>query len=69
MMAFNFLCSASLNIADRFIGAPQNARFCSYNGFITQIFVIQTDYWILLIAVCTYFILTGRRRPSAWIDF
>ncbi|KAK2778247.1 G-protein coupled receptor 1 [Colletotrichum kahawae] len=68
MMAVNFLCSTTLNISGRLIGAPENVTFCSYNGFMTQVFVIQTDYWVLAIAVCTYFILAGHKRQSTWIQ-
>lgn len=67
-MAVNFLCSTAMNISGRLIGAPENATFCSYNGFMTQFFVIQTDYWVLTIAVCTYFILAGHKRQSTWIQ-
>ena len=58
-MAFNFLLSSSMNVRGSWIGAPEQARFCSFNGYITQVFVIQTDYWVLTIAVYTYFVLTG----------
>ncbi|KAF4813917.1 G-protein coupled receptor 1 [Colletotrichum siamense] len=68
IMAINFLCSTALNVSGRPIGAPENATFCSYNGFMTQVFVIQTDYWVLTIAVCTYFILAGHKRQSTWIQ-
>ncbi|KAF4477473.1 G-protein coupled receptor 1 [Colletotrichum fructicola Nara gc5] len=68
IMAVNFLCSTAMNISGRLIGAPENATFCSYNGFMTQFFVIQTDYWVLTIAVCTYFILAGHKRQSTWIQ-
>ncbi|KAF6843529.1 G-protein coupled receptor 1 [Colletotrichum musicola] len=68
LMALNFISSTSLNIAHRYINAPYNARFCNFNGFIAQVFVIQTDYWVLTIAVCTYFILAGHKRPSTWVQ-
>ncbi|TEA18864.1 hypothetical protein C8034_v010520 [Colletotrichum sidae] len=67
-MAFNFLCSTAMNVAGRFIGAPENADFCSYNGFMTQVFVIQTDYWVLSIAICTYLTLASHRKSAGWIQ-
>lgn len=67
-MAVNFLTSSSMNLAGRYIGAPEQTAFCSYNGFMTQVFVIQTDYWVLLIAICTYFILADFKRQSTWVQ-
>ncbi|KAL2170820.1 hypothetical protein VTG60DRAFT_4389 [Thermothelomyces hinnuleus] len=66
VMAINFLVSSSMSVSGRWIGAPEQARFCSFNGFMTQVFVIQTDYWVLTIAICTFFILADHRRCSAW---
>ncbi|KAK4170520.1 hypothetical protein QBC43DRAFT_250142 [Cladorrhinum sp. PSN259] len=67
-MAFNFLLSSSHNVSGRLIGAPEQAKFCSFNGFMTQLFVIQTDYWVLTIAICTYLILADHKRSSVWIQ-
>lgn len=67
-MALNFLVSSAMNVGGRWIGAPEQAGFCSFNGFMTQVFVIQTDYWVLIIAVCTYFILADHKRSSAWVQ-
>jgi hypothetical protein len=67
-MALNFLLSSSMNVGGRLIGAPDQARFCSFNGYMTQLFVIQTDYWVLIIAVCTYFILADHKRASSWVQ-
>ncbi|KAK2038943.1 hypothetical protein LZ31DRAFT_607624 [Colletotrichum somersetense] len=67
-MALNFLCSTAMNIQGNVIGAPRNVGFCSFNGFVTQVFVIQTDYWVLTIAVCTYFILAGHKTQSTWVQ-
>uniref|UniRef100_A0A093V255 G-protein coupled receptor 1 n=1 Tax=Talaromyces marneffei PM1 TaxID=1077442 RepID=A0A093V255_TALMA len=46
---------------------PQNG-FCSFNGFMTQVFVIQTDYWVLNIAICTYSILANHKRLYGWLQ-
>ncbi|KAK4449040.1 hypothetical protein QBC34DRAFT_299670 [Podospora aff. communis PSN243] len=67
VMAFNFLLSSSMNVSGRWIGAPEQARFCSFNGYMTQVFVIQTDYWVLLIAVYTFVVLTDNKKWSAWL--
>jgi hypothetical protein len=56
-----------MNISGRWIGAPEQARFCSFNGYMTQVFVIQTDYWVLLIALYTFVVLTDRKKWSAWL--
>ncbi|GJC99711.1 G-protein-coupled receptor 1 [Colletotrichum higginsianum] len=67
-MALNFLFSTAMNVGGNGIAAPENTAFCSFNGFVTQVFVIQTDYWVLTIAVCTYFILAGHKTQSTWIQ-
>ncbi|KZL82163.1 g-protein coupled receptor 1 [Colletotrichum incanum] len=68
LMALNFLCSTAMNVDGNLIGAPANVGFCSFNGFMTQVFVIQTDYWVLTIAICTYFILAGHKTQSTWVQ-
>ncbi|GKT63604.1 G-protein coupled receptor 1 [Colletotrichum tofieldiae] len=68
LMALNFLCSTAMNVDGNLIGAAANVGFCSFNGFVTQVFVIQTDYWVLTIAVCTYFILAGHKAQSTWVQ-
>jgi hypothetical protein len=67
-MAVNFLSSTAMNVSGKYIGAPEQRAFCTFNGFITQLFVIQTDYWVLTIAACTYFILAGHTRLSSWVE-
>ena len=68
IMALNFLSSAAMNIGGKFIGAPEQHGFCSFNGFMTQVFVIQTDYWVLTIAISTYFILADHKRLAGWVQ-
>ncbi|KAF5697523.1 G coupled receptor 1 [Fusarium mundagurra] len=68
LMALNFLSSTAMNINGNEIGAPEQERFCSFNGFMTQVFVIQTDYWVLTIAMCTYVILAGYKSLSSWVQ-
>lgn len=67
-MAVNFLSSTTMNVTGNLIGAPEQEAFCSYNGFMTQMFVIQTDYWVLLIAFCTCCILADYKRASSWLQ-
>ncbi|KAG4255703.1 hypothetical protein FPRO03_04651 [Fusarium proliferatum] len=68
LMALNFLSSTAMNINGNEIGAPEHQTFCSFNGFMTQVFVIQTDYWVLTIALCTYVILAGYKSLSSWVQ-
>ncbi|KAF6524911.1 hypothetical protein HZS61_010706 [Fusarium oxysporum f. sp. conglutinans] len=68
LMALNFLSSTAMNINGKEIGAPEHQTFCSFNGFMTQVFVIQTDYWVLTIAMCTYVILAGYKSLSSWVQ-
>ncbi|KAH7141511.1 hypothetical protein B0J13DRAFT_637243, partial [Dactylonectria estremocensis] len=68
IMALNFLLSTSMNINNKYIGAPEQAMFCSFNGFMTQVFVIQTDYWVLTISVCTYLILADHKHLTGWVQ-
>ncbi|KAL4916042.1 hypothetical protein BDW62DRAFT_203047 [Aspergillus aurantiobrunneus] len=67
IMALNVLLSTSMNLSGRHIWAEEQRAFCSFNGSMNQMFVIQTDYWILLIAVCTYLILMDH-AAAAWIQ-
>ncbi|KAF2266999.1 hypothetical protein CC78DRAFT_566428 [Lojkania enalia] len=67
-MAVNFLSSCVVNLSGHPIGDPRQKQFCSFNGFMTQLFVIQTDYWVLLIAFSTFFILANYKRLSTWIQ-
>ncbi|KAH8754280.1 G protein-coupled glucose receptor regulating Gpa2-domain-containing protein [Hyaloscypha finlandica] len=67
-MAINFLSSSAVNLSGHNIGSPEMKTFCSFNGFNIQVFVVQTDYWVLVIAVCTYLILANHRHQSNWIQ-
>lgn len=35
---------------------------------MTQLFVVQTDYWVLLIAICTYLLLADKKHASTWLE-
>ncbi|KAL3476737.1 G protein-coupled glucose receptor regulating Gpa2-domain-containing protein [Aspergillus californicus] len=68
MMALNVVLSTSMNLTGHHIWAEEQRAFCSFNGFMNQMFVIQTDYWILTIAVCTYLILMDHTTAASWIQ-
>ncbi|KAF2202701.1 hypothetical protein GQ43DRAFT_413143 [Delitschia confertaspora ATCC 74209] len=68
LMASNFLSSSAVNLSGHLISDPPQKKFCSFNGFMAQVFVIQTDYWVLMIAICTFFILASYKRQSTWIQ-
>ncbi|EXF84333.1 hypothetical protein CFIO01_08817 [Colletotrichum fioriniae PJ7] len=68
LMAFNFICSTTMNLSGRLIDDPEQTDFCKLNGFMAQVFVIQTDYWVLSIAICTFFILAGQRKRANWVQ-
>ncbi|KAH7114210.1 G protein-coupled glucose receptor regulating Gpa2-domain-containing protein [Dendryphion nanum] len=67
-MAVNFLSSCAVNLSGNLLSQPPQKKFCSFNGFMTQLFVVQTDYWVLLIAVCTFLILGNYKHMSTWIQ-
>jgi hypothetical protein len=67
-MAINFLSSTAVSLGSQKLGNANIRGFCSFNGFMTQLFVVQTDYWVLMIAVCTYLILADQRHKSIWIQ-
>jgi hypothetical protein len=85
-MALNFLSSTASNLSGNFIGDDSMKSFCTFNGFMTQWFVVQSksqccgsrifseltdyvaDYWVLTIAMCTYFIISDWKRTAKWIQ-
>ncbi|OCK78843.1 hypothetical protein K432DRAFT_406116 [Lepidopterella palustris CBS 459.81] len=67
-MAINFMSSTAVNLSGHLISEPPQKAFCSFNGFMTQLFVTQTDYWVLTIAVCTFLVLASYKRQSSWIQ-
>lgn len=84
LMALNFMSSCAVNLSGHMIGDPAQKKFCSFNGFMAQFFVVQSepptlsrptgtnlllaDYWVLTIAVCTFFILANYKYISIWIQ-
>ncbi|TLD27551.1 G protein-coupled glucose receptor regulating Gpa2-domain-containing protein [Venturia nashicola] len=62
-MAANFMGSTTTQLA----GHTLKGASCSVNGFATQWFVVQTDYWVLMIAVCTFSMLSDCKAQSKWI--
>ncbi|CEJ93626.1 hypothetical protein VHEMI09204 [[Torrubiella] hemipterigena] len=67
-MAINFLSSAAANLSGNNIGLGRMKTFCSFNGFMIQTFVDQTDYWVLCIAACTFIMVSERKSLSNWIQ-
>ncbi|PYI02810.1 hypothetical protein BO78DRAFT_214403 [Aspergillus sclerotiicarbonarius CBS 121057] len=68
LAAFNVVISTSLNVSGSEIWGPSLQPFCSFNGFMAQAFIVQTDYWILSIAICTYLILMDYTRAASWVQ-
>lgn len=53
-MAINFLSSAAVNIHGPNIGSQSMNGFCSFNGFMIQVFVVQSK-------------MTFPRKPNAML--
>ncbi|KAK6334847.1 hypothetical protein TWF718_010292 [Orbilia javanica] len=68
LMALNFMFSAGWNVAGGDLGSEGSQTACSVNGFLTQVFVVQTDWWILVIAIATYIILGNFKTQSQFIQ-
>jgi hypothetical protein len=45
-MAVNFMASTSVNLSGSNLHSAVREGFCSYNGFMTQVFVVQSMYLI-----------------------
>lgn len=54
VMALNFLSSTATNLSGRFIGASSMKSFCLFNGFMTQFFVVQSKFELLVDLQHTY---------------
>lgn len=67
-MAVNFMSSTAVNLSGYLLSGKPQKPFCSFNGFMTQLFVVQTDYWVLMIAICTFLILANYKHQSSWIQ-
>lgn len=67
-MAINFMSSTAVNLSGYLLSEKPQKPFCSFNGFMTQLFVVQTDYWVLMIAICTFLILANYKHQSSWIQ-
>ncbi|KAF3130718.1 hypothetical protein TWF594_010242 [Orbilia oligospora] len=68
LMALNFMFSAGWNVAGGDLALEESRTACSVNGFLTQVFVVQTDWWILVIAIATYIILGNFKTQSQYIQ-
>lgn len=69
-MAMNFMSSTAVNLTSltHRLSDKHLKGFCSFNGYMTQLFVVQTDYWVLLIAICTFLILADYKHQSSFIQ-
>ncbi|OCK80626.1 hypothetical protein K432DRAFT_281173, partial [Lepidopterella palustris CBS 459.81] len=67
-MAINFMSSTAVNLSGHIISGKAEKPFCSFNGFMTQLFVVQTDYWVFTIALCTFLILANYKHQASWIQ-
>ncbi|KAF3919299.1 hypothetical protein ABW21_db0200708 [Orbilia brochopaga] len=68
LMALNFMASSGMHISGGDLALKQNQTACTVNGFLTQVFVVQTDHWILIIAIATYIILGNLKTASHFIQ-
>lgn len=82
-MAVNFISSTAVNLSGYLLSEKPQKPFCSFNGFMTQLFVVQSiwmiiihacliscvaDYWVLMIAIYTFLILANYKHQSSWIQ-
>jgi hypothetical protein len=50
-MAINFMSSAAVNLTPGHnIGYASEKAFCTFNGFMIQVFVVQSKFFLLCIA-------------------
>ncbi|KAI6380798.1 hypothetical protein MCOR25_001472 [Pyricularia grisea] len=68
LRAVVILVPAALDLANQPLTAISNYSACVCDGFMVQLFVTQSDYWILMIAIYTFIIVTGQNQTAAWID-
>ncbi|BFZ61957.1 hypothetical protein YB2330_003035 [Saitoella coloradoensis] len=55
LVALNFMVSARVSMNQEARGEIElKGKFCTANGVFTQWFIVQSDYWVLVIALCTY---------------
>jgi hypothetical protein len=46
-MAMNYLLATARNLSGHNIGAPEEKKFCSFNGFMVEAFVNQSEISVL----------------------
>ncbi|KAF3942021.1 hypothetical protein ABW19_dt0200045 [Dactylella cylindrospora] len=68
LMALNFMVSSGIDVGGGDLGSADSKAACDATGFLTQVFVVQTDYWILIIAIATYIILGNFKGASHFIQ-
>jgi hypothetical protein len=60
MMALNVVLSTSMNLSGRHIWAEEQHAFCSFNGFMNQMFVIQSGSPLPLLCIFYTLLLSGH---------
>jgi hypothetical protein len=43
-------------------------KVCLNKSTVMSLLILQADYWVLSIAVCTYLILASHKHQSSWIQ-
>jgi hypothetical protein len=46
-MAMDYLLAAARNLSGHNIGTPEEKKFCSFNGFMVEAFVNQSEISVL----------------------
>jgi hypothetical protein len=46
-MAMNYLLATARNLSGHNIGTPEEKKFCSFNGFMVEAFVNQSEITVL----------------------
>lgn len=66
-MAVNFLLSTAMNLTGNPIGDPSLKGFCNFNGFLTQLFVVQSRLLSCAYGSCTKISLTVHNAADYWV--
>lgn len=67
LRALDILVPAVMDLRHQSLDKHSDYNGCLANGFIVQLFVTQSDYWVLMIAIYTCIIVTGQRHIAAWM--
>ncbi|KAH8147060.1 uncharacterized protein LAJ45_08859 [Morchella importuna] len=67
LLSLNFLFSTAFQMSGRVINQQDHPKLCSTSGFLTQLFVVQTDYWALTIAINTWIMVGWGGKYAKFI--